>query len=220
LRNNVKALFSYFTSGSANSAVKLGTSRTIDGVSFDGSANIRHDATCSTAAATVAKTTGTITGFTLAAGASVAVMFTYGNTATSPTLNVNSTGAAALRCYGAAVTPNMIPTGWLCHVMYDGSYWQLLNPAIKSRSTTLTLSVASWSGSAAPYTYTISTTAIRITPTSFHDLKLNSLDTAVRKVAADADIVADDSLQAANTIVLKAYGTKPTVALPVILFER
>lgn len=52
-------------------------------------------ATCSTANATAAKvaTLDDSTGYSLAAGVRVAVTFTYGNTATSPTLNVNSGGA-------------------------------------------------------------------------------------------------------------------------------
>ena len=43
-------------SGNAGSATKLATARTIDGVSFNGTANITHFGTCSTAAATAAKT--------------------------------------------------------------------------------------------------------------------------------------------------------------------
>ena len=52
-------------------------------------------ATCSTAASTTAKvaTLDDSTNYTLAAGVRVAVTFTYGNSATSPTLNVNSGGA-------------------------------------------------------------------------------------------------------------------------------
>lgn len=54
--------------------------------------------TCSTAASTTAKTvtvTGNLT--TLTAGVSVRVLFTYGNTATAPTLNVNNLGAIAIQ---------------------------------------------------------------------------------------------------------------------------
>lgn len=52
-------------------------------------------ATCSTAAATAAKvaTLDDATGYSLAAGVRVAVTFTYGNSAETPTLNVNSGGA-------------------------------------------------------------------------------------------------------------------------------
>ena len=54
-----------------------------------------YTASCSTAAATAAKvaTLDDSTGFSLTAGVMVAVRFTNGNSATTPTLNVNSTGA-------------------------------------------------------------------------------------------------------------------------------
>lgn len=54
--------------------------------------------TCSTAASTTAKTvtvTGNLTSLT--AGVSVRVLFTYGNTASNPTLNVNNLGAIAIQ---------------------------------------------------------------------------------------------------------------------------
>ena len=50
---------------------------------------------CETAAATAAKTV-TVNGFSLETGAMVVVTFTQTNSATSPTLNVNSTGAKAI----------------------------------------------------------------------------------------------------------------------------
>ena len=84
--------------------------------------------TCSTAAATVAKA-ATLAGFTLVVGGIVSVNFTNANTAASPTLNVNSTGAKSIYCNGAASVSGQIPSGMaLCQ--YDGTYWQLLNPAI------------------------------------------------------------------------------------------
>jgi hypothetical protein len=169
--------------------------------------------TCSTAAGTAAKATGTIAGFVRGVGGTVAVGFTSLNTAAAPTLNVSGTGAAAIRCEGAAAVADMLPTVGLFE--WDGTYWQLLNPAPSYAETTLTLAAASWTGSAAPYTYTISTTAVRITPKSLQVVKLNSSDSAVAAAAAAAEIDVDDASQAANTIVLKAYGTKPTVGLPV-----
>lgn len=69
-----------------------------DGVTYDVQEGVTtriFRATCSTANATAAKvaTLDDSTGYSLAAGVRVAVTFTYGNTATSPTLNVNSGGA-------------------------------------------------------------------------------------------------------------------------------
>ena len=88
--------------GNAGTATKLATARTIDGVSFNGSANIIHYGTCSTAAETAAKAVN-CTGFVLATGARIAVRFTVTNTAANPTLNVNATGAKAIRYRNAAI---------------------------------------------------------------------------------------------------------------------
>ena len=60
--------------------------------------NIANGFVCSTASSTSAKTTDTsgdyiMTGFSLIPGATVRVLFLNGNTASNPTLNVNSTGA-------------------------------------------------------------------------------------------------------------------------------
>lgn len=54
--------------------------------------SIANGIICSTATATTAKTVS-LTGFTLFDGATVRVLFKNGNTASNPTLNVNSTGA-------------------------------------------------------------------------------------------------------------------------------
>lgn len=114
--------------GAATTAVALNTARTIDGVSFNGSANITHYGTCSVAAATAAKTVA-LTGFTLATGAVVIVKFTYANTVASPTLNVNSTGAKSIYINGAAMTAS---NGWAAGAcvmfVYDGTQYHAVTP--------------------------------------------------------------------------------------------
>lgn len=112
-------------SGNAGTATKLQTPRTIDGVNFDGSASVHHFATCSTAAGTAAKA-ASLTGFTLTTGARVTVKFQNTNTASSPTLNVNSTGAKAIRYNGAAVTASYLKANRTYELVYDGTYWQLV----------------------------------------------------------------------------------------------
>ncbi|MPM02101.1 hypothetical protein SDC9_48346 [bioreactor metagenome] len=84
-------------------------------------------ATCSTAAATAAKV-ATLSGFVLNTGSVVGVYFTYRNTASSPTMNINSTGAKSIYYNGAAVTTAIIPKHAL--LQYTGSYFYLLNPEI------------------------------------------------------------------------------------------
>ena len=108
----------------------LTTAQNIDGMAFDGSVAITHFGTCDTAAATAAKTVS-LDDFSLVTGARILVKFTNSNTASSPTLNVNSTGAVRiyLRVNKTAGTTNV--TSWeagdTVEFVYDGSYWRKVN---------------------------------------------------------------------------------------------
>lgn len=81
--------------------------------------------TCSTAAATAAKT-ASLSNFTMKTGAQVAVKFTYANTASSPTLNINGTGAKSIYYHNSAVPAAMLMAGGVYLMVYDGSRWQLM----------------------------------------------------------------------------------------------
>ena len=88
-----------------------------------------HYGTCGTEAATAAKTV-TCAGFILYTGAMISVRFQYGNTATSPTLNVNGTGAKSIVFGGA--TSGLEVRAWNCAwatitFVYDGTYWRVTN---------------------------------------------------------------------------------------------
>lgn len=113
------------SSGTIAKANQLTNSRAIDGVNFNGTADINHYGTCSTAAATAAKTVA-LTGFTLVAGARVQVKFTVTNTASSPTLNVNSTGAKAIMYRGSAITAGYLAANRVYEFVYDGTNWELI----------------------------------------------------------------------------------------------
>lgn len=91
-------------------------------------------ATCSTAAGTTAKVATLQTSsrnFSLATGVRVAVTFTYGNSATTPTLNVNSSGAktiavatsATTKATGNGTTYNTWGPYETVIFTYDGTYW-------------------------------------------------------------------------------------------------
>ena len=82
-------------------------------------------ATCSTAAATVAKV-GTLSSYTLATGGIVAVKFTNAVPA-SATLNINSKGAKAIYYRGAAIIADVIKAGDLATFIYNGSQYHLLS---------------------------------------------------------------------------------------------
>jgi hypothetical protein len=109
----------------ASKAAQLTTARTIEGVSFNGTANITHYGSCSTAAATVEKTVA-CTGFTLAAGARIEVKFTVTNTAANPTLNVNSTGAKAIYYRGAAISAGYLAANRTYTFIYNGTQYDLI----------------------------------------------------------------------------------------------
>ena len=97
---------------------------------------------CSTAAATAAKAVS-ISGFSLYTGVTVAVKFTYANTAASPTLNVSGTGAKSIYAVGAAIAKKYY---WgandLAIFVYDGTRW-VINEAggfLAKNSTDITSS--------------------------------------------------------------------------------
>lgn len=79
---------------------------------------------CEIAAGTAAKTvsinfSGTLSLFT---GLTVRVKFTYGNSNAAPTLNVNGTGAKAIKSYGTTASPSW-PAGQILTLTYDGTNW-------------------------------------------------------------------------------------------------
>lgn len=96
--------------------------------------------TSSTAAATAAKvaTISPATSFSLYTGATVSVYFPYANTAASPTLNINSTGAKPIYVYGAVITSVYYwPAKSTVQFTYDGSHWVMNDNSAMS-------TIASW----------------------------------------------------------------------------
>lgn len=126
LENDSGFITSDGTSAKAN---QLTTTRFINGVPFNGTTNVNNFVSCSTAAATAAKTV-TIDGFRLLSGAQVRVKFTNANTASSPTLNVSSTGAKPIYyngLYSTSFTSTSFPfdVDKIYTFTYDGTYWRL-----------------------------------------------------------------------------------------------
>jgi len=85
---------------------------------------------CGDAAATANKVV-TIAGFTRVTGQLVDIKFTNGNSATAPTLNISSTGAAAIRLEDKVTAPVLahIPAGHVARLYFDGTQWIMINPA-------------------------------------------------------------------------------------------
>lgn len=94
--------------------------------------------TCSTAAATAAKTVSITSGtFNLEAGARVTVKFTNANTASTPTLNVASTGAKNIFHKGAKIAAgsNKSLLAGIVDFVYDGTQWHLVGNYIDTNTT-------------------------------------------------------------------------------------
>ena len=70
----------------------------------------------------------TLSGFALVTGAIVGVKFSYDNTAATPTLNVNSTGAKPIYYKGEAVAAGLLKAGYVYLFQYNGAQYELLNP--------------------------------------------------------------------------------------------
>jgi hypothetical protein len=81
-------------------------------------------ATCSTAATTAAKT-ASLSSYTLAAGGTVAVRFTY-DVLANATLNINSKGAKNIFYQGVNVGTNVIQAGDIVTMIYDGTQYHIL----------------------------------------------------------------------------------------------
>ena len=87
--------------------------------------------TCSTASETNSKVVTLDTEvFSLYGGVMITVRFENANTASSPTINVNSTGAIAVKLYGTTAAGNTPAKSWnageAITFVYDGSYWLLV----------------------------------------------------------------------------------------------
>ncbi len=110
--------------GTIKAANKLSNANLIDGVAFDGSTDMAHYGTSLTHAITAEKVVK-LKGFKLVEGAKITVKFFTANSSSSPSLNVNGTGAKSIRCCERS-------TGlvWLAdsiiEFLYDGTYWQII----------------------------------------------------------------------------------------------
>ena len=93
-------------------------------------------ATCDTAAGTVAKVASLAAGsLSLKAGATVAVKFTYANTASSPTLNIAGAGAKAMYIQG--VRDVYWTDGATVTFTYDGTNWRVASEPVYAPTATI-----------------------------------------------------------------------------------
>ena len=110
-------------------------------------------ATCDTAAGTVAKVASLAAGsLSLKAGATVAVKFTYANTASSPTLNIAGTGAKAIYIQG--VRDVYWTDGATVTFTYDGINWRVASEPVYAPTATI--------GNAAGFNVFIDGTSVQV----------------------------------------------------------
>lgn len=96
---------------------------------------------CSTAAATAAKTVSA-SGFKLVTGTSIRVKFNVTNTAASPTLNVNDTGAKPIMYRGAAISAGYLAANRTYTFVYDGTNYELVGDVNTNTDTKVTQAAA------------------------------------------------------------------------------
>jgi len=108
---------------------------TVDGSSLTNVKSALQLGTCSTASATTEKAV-TLSGFALVSGATIQVTFSNANTASVPTLNVNSTGAKAIYSEDGIITsatnPAYFPAGSTVEFTYNGTDWVFKNRIVTS----------------------------------------------------------------------------------------
>ena len=110
-------------------------------------------ATCDTAAGTVAKVATLASGtLSLKAGATVAVKFTYANTASSPTLNIAGTGTKAMYIQG--VRDVYWADGATVTFTYDGINWRVASEPVYAPTATI--------GNAAGFNVFIDGTSVQV----------------------------------------------------------
>lgn len=110
-------------------------------------------ATCDTAAGTAAKVVSLAAGtLSLKAGATVAVKFTYANIASSPTLNIASTGAKAM--YIKGVRDVYWTDGATVAFTYDGASWRVASEPVYAPTATI--------GNAAGFNVFIDGTSVQV----------------------------------------------------------
>ena len=107
-----------------------------DGTNWVAARSVVVSGVCSTASATVAKVV-TISGYTPTPGDILAITFTNGTSASTPTLNINGTGAKNIRLgsTNASSTTLNVGAGGVVMMYYTGTHYQLMGSRRTSDST-------------------------------------------------------------------------------------
>lgn len=167
---------------------------------------------CFTTYDTKAKT-ATLAGFKLVEGAVLTVRFTNGVPATS-TLNINNTGDKAIYHNGIKIVDGVIKAGDTAMFVYNGT--QYLLASVSRCSNTYSANITTtWTGSAAPYTQTITVSGISANDNPVVDLVPSGTYATAQAQMADYGKIYKITT-AHNSITVYATG-KTDVALPIQL---
>lgn len=180
-------------SGNAASATKLQYERNINGLSFNGTADRVNYASCSTAASTAAKTVD-CTGFALVTGAEITVKFTVTNTAASPTLNVNGTGAKPIYYRGSAISAGYLAANRTYTFRYNGTQYDLVGD-IDTNTT-----------------YSAATTSKAGLMSAADKTKLNGIATGANKITVDSSLDSESTNPVQNKVIAAALNGKVSSA--------
>ena len=141
--NNLKASdIDAPVSGNAVSASKWNTTRKINGMSIDGTADRTNYGICSTEGSVALKTVS-CPGFSLVMGAEITVKFNNTNTALYPTLNVNSTGAKDIWYRGTSMTYGLILADGTYTFRYNGTQWEFVGDNTQKQVDALNSKISS-----------------------------------------------------------------------------
>lgn len=111
----------------------------------------------------------------------------------------------------ASLTPTPIP------VKIPQKYLDLDSKADKPTTTEATLLASDWTGDSAPYSYNLSVTGVTATSNQEY---LPALGITTEQLAALQAANIQDGGQSEGTVTLKAFGTKPTIDLPIRIILR
>lgn len=87
-----------------------------------------------------------------------------------------------------------------------------VSKAVTRKNASVTLTASAWTGSAAPYSITVTVSGVTANNDAIVTAPSN-LSVAQEKAMVEARITT--GTQAANSLTLKAYGKKPTIDLPI-----
>lgn len=183
---NKDGIATHFLNGSGSWTTPAHQTIKQDGIT---GATVNRYALCSTAGDTAAKTASITAGtFSLGTGSIVNVKFENINSANSPTLNINSTGAKNIFSNGAQITTgtNKWLLKGLCTFIYDGTQYHLVGGYIDT-DTHYTTHLYAGTGAAANATTTNGNTKITVADNTTARDSVTVKGTGAASVSSDAN---------------------------------